>query len=227
MLLILMGILSACTYQGDTVEGFGTDHPITRKFSWFSYVGGEDIRAACNAGAQDRYRFVYNGVYSEQVRSYDLAGSREPGRFDLKVAVIGEADLSSVITELAKPDLFAPWRPKVSTISLRQKDVTALTAALAEDGYFGPTKIGLELPSIGFYWVVSSCRNAQFHHNAFLWPSSDIGSVMFSKLLLSWDFTGISLNPPRETTTFQIFGTNDEEDFHNYFTLKVGADGVR
>ncbi|MDA0240525.1 MAG: hypothetical protein O3A84_10935, partial [Proteobacteria bacterium] len=96
-LLILGGLLSACTYQGATVEGFGTDHPITRKFSWFSYVGGEDIRTACVTGAPDRYRFVYNAVYNEQVRSYDLVASPEPGRFDLKAAVSGEANLSSFV----------------------------------------------------------------------------------------------------------------------------------
>ena len=226
-LLILGGLLSACTYQGATVEGFGTDHPITRKFSWFSYVGGEDIRTACVTGAPDRYRFVYNAVYNEQVRSYDLVASPEPGRFDLKAAVSGEANLSSFVTDLAKPDLFAPWRPKVSSVRLREKDVTALTAALVQDGYFEPTKIGLELPSINFYWVVSSCRGGRFHLNAFLWPSSEIEKGLFSKILFSWDFTGVPVNPPRETTTFQIFGTNDEEDFHNYFTLKVGPTGVR
>ena len=94
MLLILSAIIAACTYQGDSVTGFGSDHPVVRKFTWFSYVGGEDIRAACRLGTRDRYRFVYNAVYEEQVRSYDLMAAPESGGYELKVMVSGEADLS-------------------------------------------------------------------------------------------------------------------------------------
>ena len=59
-----MVILGACASLGE-------DHPITQKFNWFAHLGGADIRAACQSGAPDRYRFVYNGIYVEQVRSYD------------------------------------------------------------------------------------------------------------------------------------------------------------
>src|SRR5690606_6468296 len=57
-------VLAACTYRG-------ADDPVSRKFSWFSYLNGDDIRRECVAGAADRYRFVYNGINVEQVRTYD------------------------------------------------------------------------------------------------------------------------------------------------------------
>ena len=58
-------LLSGC-------ERLGEDHPVTRKLTWFSHLGGRDIRNSCVTGAPDRYRFVYNGIYVEQVRSYDI-----------------------------------------------------------------------------------------------------------------------------------------------------------
>ncbi len=47
-------VLSACTYRGES------DNPVVRRFTWFSYLNGDDIRAACRADTRERYRFVYN-----------------------------------------------------------------------------------------------------------------------------------------------------------------------
>src|SRR5947207_5833773 len=48
------------------------DEPIVRTFNWFSYVGGDDIRSACVPGGRDRVRLVYNALWEEQVRVYDV-----------------------------------------------------------------------------------------------------------------------------------------------------------
>ena len=223
---ILAALLSACAYQGATVPVFGTDNPVARKFSWFSYLAGDDIRNRCGPGAAERYRFVYNAVYTEQVRSYDLVPSPEAGRFDLTVRVTGAADLSSLTTDLARPDLFAPWRPALSTTRLRRVDVDSLAAALRQDGLLGRPARRLELPSIGFYWIVATCRHDRFSLNAILWPASQFDSGLFHKLLFSWDFTDVAVNPPRPTTEFQIYGTNDEEEYVNYFQVRLGPAGL-
>ena len=226
VLPILAAFLSACTYRGATVPVFGTDNPVARKFSWFSYLGGDNIRNGCGPGDAERYRFVYNAVYTEQVRSYDLVPAPEAGRFDLTVRVTGAANLSSLTTDLARPDLFAPWRPAVSTTRLRRVDVDSLVAALGQDGLLERPAGRLELPSIGFYWIVAACRRGQFRLNGILWPASQFDSGSFHKLLFSWDFTDVAVNPPRPTTEFQIYGTNDEEEYVNYFQVRLGPDGL-
>ena len=71
-LLIFLGtaLVSGCTYRAGGIES-----PITRKFQYFSYLNADDIRANCVAGTPAQYRLVYNAVYSEQVRAYDLRRS--------------------------------------------------------------------------------------------------------------------------------------------------------
>ncbi len=64
--LMLVIVVASCTYQG------GLENPVTRKFTWFSYVNGDDIRKVCAGLGADRYRFVYNGIYQRQTRTYDV-----------------------------------------------------------------------------------------------------------------------------------------------------------
>ena len=43
----------------------GAEHdPIARTLTWYSYLNGDDLRAACTAGATDRYRLVYNAIWT-------------------------------------------------------------------------------------------------------------------------------------------------------------------
>ena len=48
------------------------DPPIVRSFNWFAFVGGDDIRANCGKDGRNRMRLIYNAIYSEQVRTYEL-----------------------------------------------------------------------------------------------------------------------------------------------------------
>ena len=48
------------------------DLPIVRSFHWFGYVGGDDIRQACGKDGRNRLRLVYNAIYDEQVRTYEV-----------------------------------------------------------------------------------------------------------------------------------------------------------
>ncbi len=65
--LLFANIFAGCTYHGTQ-----QDNPVQRRFTWYSYLNGDDIREDCEADARPRYRFVYNGVYVQQVRSYDI-----------------------------------------------------------------------------------------------------------------------------------------------------------
>lgn len=123
---ILLLVLGAC-------ESLGEDHPFNRKFNWFDHLGGADIRAACQP---DRYRFIYNGIYMEQVRSYDILATNQPDFHRFKVAVAEEADLRDIITVLGRPDIFQPWRPRIESRVLSTDVVRNMNTVLAGDGFF-------------------------------------------------------------------------------------------
>lgn len=217
---VAMAFLASCAYEGDY------EHPVARKLSWFSYLSGDDLRAACKAGAPDRIRLVYNAIYTEQVRSYDIGPSAEPGRYDMTARVTGTADLSSFTTELGAPDPFKPWRPAKSVTSLRAEDLVNLKLALEADGFFEPTRVGLELPSHNFYWIGAACIDGHYHFNGFLWPEDQIEKFLFPKMLFAWDFTGVPVAKPRKATLFDIYGTEYPDRNQNIFSVKLAQNGL-
>src|SRR5687767_8733863 len=59
------------------------DDPLSRNFQWPQVMAGEDIARDCAATGRERWRLLYNGVYTEQVRVYEIAaGSVETRVFD-------------------------------------------------------------------------------------------------------------------------------------------------
>ena len=82
--LAMLVLAGGCSYQ---LGGIG--NPITRKFQYFSYLDGEDIRRDCVAGAPARYRLVYNANYNEQVRAYDLRRNAPGSGASLTTQVFG------------------------------------------------------------------------------------------------------------------------------------------
>jgi len=213
-------LLVGCTYHQET------DNPILRKLTWFGYLDGDDIREACASGASDWYRLVYNGVYIEQVRSYEIRQEGDGDAYAMVSSVSLPADLSHVELEARRPDLLKPWRPVVVRIPFGHSQLDLLRAALEKDGVFGPPPVGLRMSSIQFYWVLSACHDGKYRFNAFLWPSDRFKSLTFPGLLASWDKTGIPVNPPRVTSEFSIYGTNDSQEHINLFEVKVDSDGL-
>jgi hypothetical protein len=212
-------VLSACAYKG------GSDHPVIRKFTWFSYIAGDDIRQACTAKSGERFRFVYNAVYNEQVRTYDITPADE-GRYQVRIRVTSEADLTWLNLERDNPDFFKPWRPKISTTNIAAADVAILRRTLQNARFFDSRPPAENISSISFYWVISACIGGKFSQNAYVWPSESFKKAQFGKLLSAWDFTDIPVNPPRKTTNFSIYGTNDETQYNNLFNLQFGSDGL-
>ncbi len=214
---IIAVMLGGCAYQG-------SDDPISRRFTWFSYLNGDDIRAACAAGANDRYRFVYNAIYVEQVRTYDFIAGGEGNDHLLLVRVIGPSDLSQVLVEKGA-DLMTPWRGKDETVRLRDEDMGMLKRAMQAGGVFAGGSGGYELSSDSFYWLVGACRDGRFHFNAYLWPSDRFDKTVFPKLLLAWDPTGVPLNEPRPASFFEIHGERKNRNVIS-FNVRVGDNGL-
>lgn len=223
VVLVALSIgISGCAYQpGETVG----QNPVARKFTWFSYLDGRDIRENCTQGSPLRLRAVYNGIYDEQIRTYDLKPRLgEAGAFDLSVRVIGEADLSEIKVGRFS-QLLDPWRGAGAKTILRSKDAELFVNALRSDGVLMAAPEGMELHSDDFYWIVSGCIEEKWAFHAFKWPDSSFKSAQFPVLLTGWDMTGIAINPPRK-----VFGiVNPQrrpEETRADFQVRISKEGL-
>ena len=228
-----IGMTVACAYKE------GADDPISRKLNWFSYLDAQDVREACGPEAPARYRFVYNGVYfapgNEQVRTYDIdPDPGSPDRHRVKVRVIGAANLADVVIDdpigklINDPlDLLAPGRGTIEYVTVGDSDLDALDKSLAASGVFEPAPAGLRLRSIDFYWLAAACIHGKFVYNAYKWPSPAFANATFPNLLMSWDPTGIPLNPPKQLTNLDVYGeATPHPDAAQGFSVTVGENGL-
>lgn len=213
-------LLAACAYRPGGIES-----PITRKFQYFSYVGGDDIRANCAAGAPAQYRLVYNAVYDEQVRAYDLRRSATGDGAILTAQVFGGGGNVSAFNPL---DPTGPWRGTSAQTRLDERSYIDLIRAIEASGFGAPAPEGLTLPSWGFYWVIAACANGRFHYNAWLYPSDRFNQITFAKLVFDSDRTGIPVNPPRpqNAAQYRLRSGQSYQDLNTDFDLRVGTNGL-
>ena len=220
-LLLFVSVTAGCASRG------AVDDPVVRSFTWFSYVGGEDIKAVCAPGASDRYRFVYNAVWDEQVRTYDVMGSATGQGAIARARVFGEFDLRNFA--LNSPQ--SVWQGASSRASLTEDAFDTLRRIVVESPFEGPTPDGKFLRSDEFYWAVSACRGGRFHFNAWTGDMAGFDKLPFFDLLLPLDGTNVAVNPPRKLylgpfrNTPQRFRTAGSAT--QYFQLQVGDNGLR
>jgi hypothetical protein len=177
--------LAGCAYQaGDE------SNPLARRATWFSFVAGDDLRAACHAGAPDRFRIVYNGVWAEQVRIYEV-GVAGPRQLDQRVLEPMRAD------ELSLSDPLKPWRGQAKSLTLSDAEYAALLRDLEQSGAYQSPNETLTLAAVDFYWVVASCHEGAFHLSAWRYPSLGFAQASFATWLGAIDTTGIPFNRPR------------------------------
>ena len=188
LLALAAALFGSCAYQPGA-----SFNPVRQSLTWFSFIGGDDLRAGCAPGSPDRFRLVYNGRWDEQVRTYELglAGPRQ-----LEARVFGPADLSEM--SLGSP--YGPWRGIVTSVTLGQPDYDSLLGAIqASDAYSSPEQT-LTLPSDRFFWIAASCHRGVFHLTGWLHPSPEFAAATFPAQLVALDTTGAPLNPPRPWT---------------------------
>ena len=155
---------------------------------WFSYIAAEDIQATCRAGAPDRYRFVYNAVYTEQVRTYDLSLDGADATGLLRSAVFGGFPVST----FSLTDPLARWRGEFSWETVTAESVARIQAELADAGFHAPPPVGEFLDSGDFYWVVNACIDGRHRFNVFAAPERPVGELAFFAHLLRYDRTGVA-----------------------------------
>lgn len=212
-LLALAGVaLTACSAMQNADE-----NPVFRKFQWFSYLQGDDFKANC-AGS-DRYRLVYNGVYTEQVRIYDI--TRDDLNLHTRVVLpvkIKKFEVDSF------SGLLNPWRGEFKDITLKASDIDGLVQDLQNLDVFGASNVGAELSSKGFFWTIAACHGGQYHFTGFAWPSENWPNFAFADRLFDLDPLGIDVNPPRKTRTTRLLSNRKGRlpDEGKEFHLKVG-----
>jgi hypothetical protein len=173
------------------------DNPLLVRFSWFQYLAGQDIKAACTvADAPARYRFVYNAVFDEQVRAYDLV--RNDAGAELKARVSG-GDI-----RVLEFGFGSSWRPEAikreSAAQLDPAAYLALVRQIEADGFGAAPQEGMRLQSYEFYWAVSACAGGRFHFNVWRNETPEFAALRFPALLFAQDKTDIAPARPYGNT---------------------------
>ena len=126
------------------------EEPIVRTFNWFSYAGGDDIRSACESGGRNRVRLVYNAVWEEQVRAYEVF-LQPDGTAGLDIGVLNDqghgGNLSSLSLGSDGSNVTGPWRMRKGQRLLSAPEARELVGLLQASAAFGPPRDGLRAPS--------------------------------------------------------------------------------
>lgn len=216
-LAALLAGAGACAYSG-------ADDRLSMKLQWFAMLGGDDIRATCQAGAPDRLRLVYNGIYQEQARIYDLR--RGAGGYGGSVRIKQPLSLGNLALSREDFDALEPLRLKDTPVTLDPGAARRLDDALASDGAFTGGPDGLRLDSDGFYWTIAACWQETFRFNAYIWPSKRFDGLAFPALLLAADPSEVPVNPPRRATKMELYGA-ETTPLDAAFQLRLSGDRLR
>lgn len=211
--VLAMLSLSACAYRGGDIGD-----PVTRKFHWFSFIDGEDIRATCQAGTPDRFRLVYNGIYDEQLRIYELDALRRL----LVVRVVQQGDAGRI----SSADLLAPYRAAEERVQLDPPTYDGLVGSFDASGMFAPPPVGLELPSRSYYWTAAICKDGRYGFTAWKHPSAAFDALAFPRNLFALDPSGIPVNQAKPVPVDPQWEDAARRLEVTVFTLKVGKAGL-
>lgn len=206
--------MAGCVSDGDI------SMPFKRNLTWFSYLNGNDFRAACESGQGVAHRFVYNGLYSEQVRIYNVDELKKT----FSVRVLEKADLSQLVVKNLE-SLLDPWRGTYSEQLINSSDMMRLDQAMQDSRVYDGASIGLLLNSQSFYWLVASCYQQRVHLNAYLWPSQAFENISFDQVLKKYDYTGIAFNKPKKLPPSELYEGRSFGDRRD-FNIEIGVNGL-
>jgi len=211
------------------------EQPIVRTFNWFSYVGGDDIRSACESGGRNQVRLVYNALWDEQVRAYQVF-LQPDGTAGLDIGVLNDQGRGGNLTYLSLgsdgSNVTAPWRMRKGQRLLSVGETREFVGLLQASAAFGPPRDGLRLPDNDFWWTVASCRNGVWGFQAYHYPTDGFANVKFAEKLFAWDNVPIAVNRPRKLEPSELRrdwnapGTRAGVQQYRWM-LVVGTDGLR
>lgn len=205
---------------GFALVGCMPDGPVSstlgRLPTWYRYLSGDDIKQACAAGAPDRVRFVYNAVWREQTRAYEVTFTNYGARIEQRAW--GPASALAIGPEGAQ------IAAKEASVGIDGARTTRLKQAMAASDVAGPAPTGVFLRSDNFYWVVASCHQGEFHYNAFQQGDGRFEALSFPKELFDADRTGVAVNMPRPLDLRPVSQIKPGDD--KPFTVQVGENGL-
>jgi hypothetical protein len=206
------------------------EQPIVRSLNWFSYVGGDDIRAACQPGGRNHLRLIYNALWQEQVRTYEIF-LQPDGTAGMTVGVLADQGNLSNLLIGSGSDVTNPWRMRKGERLLDAAETRELLGLLEASAAFGPPRDGLRLPDNDFWWTVASCRNGVWGFQAYHYPSDGFANVKFAEKLLTWDNVKVAVNRPRQLEPAELrrdpLASRGHIGRTDRWMLVVGKDGLR
>ena len=177
------------------------EQPVVRSFNWFAYVAADDIRSACEPGGRNRVRLIYNGVWEEQVRTYEIF-LQPDGTAGLDIGVLNDQGRGGELTYLSLggdgSNITAPWRMRKGQRILSAGETSEIVGLLQASAAFGPPRDGMRLPDNDFWWTVASCRNGVWGFQAYHYPTDAFAKVKFAEKLFALDNVPIAINRPRK-----------------------------
>ena len=220
MIRFIPRLIAVLALAGCTASGIAGD-PVTRTFQWGDVMAGNDIRRSCGAGAPERWRFIYTGVYAEQVRVYEI----EAGGLDARV--FERPNLAHLST--LQFDQF--MRGATTRTPVTPEDLRRIVGAWEGDL---PKAVhpGDHLRSDRFFWTTAACRDGRFVVAAFNYPADATSPFAFPLELARFDRTGRPVNPPRPIARdagvlADFIPSRHGSDDGARFLLKVTEDGIQ
>lgn len=220
MIRFISCAIALLALAGCTAAGIAGD-PLTRTFQWGDVMAGNDIRRACGPGAPDRWRFIYNGVYAEQVRVYEIEdGGLEARVFDRP----NLANLGGVA--------FDQFMRGASTRTPITREDLGRIVGVWERDLPKAVRPGDHLRSDRFFWTTAACRGGRFAAAAFNYPADASSPFAFPAELARFDQTGRPFNPPRPIdrdagALADFLPSRHGNDGGARFLLKVTEDGIQ
>jgi len=188
--VVVVQVLAACA----PTPG-GLSDPISRKAQWHATAGGDDLREGCAAGRPSRWRLVYNAVWDEQVRVYDIERlpAGEGARLVATVVRGAPRVLQAYLMQLGGRST-----TRVAESRLSEPQLAALLRAVHDAGFARRPEEGMRLASWDFYWLASACVDGAWHLNAWRRDEPGFQRLGFAELLVALDQTGVEPNRPRD-----------------------------
>ena len=220
LVLLLTAAAAGCAYRGPATN------IVDQRATWISYISGDDVRARCLAGESDRYRLVFNADRTRHARGYDIWDVREGAVMDQMVdrGIVFDFGENLDVTQLGMPGR--------ARAVLSESDFAEFESLLEASGVFDPPPEGLRLASIGFYWIISGCKDGRFFLTAYYFPSDKYQQIRFDSFLQSWDRTGIRYPvPPTPERALRAAhqcprGNSSQGRKARCFVIQIGNDGI-
>jgi hypothetical protein len=198
------------------------DSTIEQKFTWYRYLAGDDLRAACAADGPVRFRFVYNAVFTDEVRALDLEA--EPGGGGW---LNSRRYQGSRVLDIASGSLLNV--PQHADVFLSADQVAGLLDAVTASGFAGPAEAGLILRSDSHYAMASGCRGGEFKLHGYPWHA--LGGLGYRAMLERLDPLGVPWPVAVDTgaPSGAIGDTRAEarESSEVFFVIELGHTGLR